>query len=74
VTVADNGPGIPDDMKAKLFQRFKGEGAKSGGHGLGLYLVKTIVDDFGGRVKAGDRVRGDYSKGAKFVLLLPAAC
>lgn len=73
VTVADNGPGIPDEMKENLFRRFKGEGAKAGGHGLGLYLVRTIVEDFGGKVRAEDRVRGDYSKGVKFIVLLPAA-
>lgn len=71
-TVADNGPGIPDDMKEKLFQRFKGEDMKATGHGLGLYLVKTIVESFGGRVRVEDRVPGDYSKGAKFAVLLPA--
>jgi PAS domain S-box-containing protein len=73
VTVADNGPGIHDEKKLNLFRRFKGAGAKAGGHGLGLYLVRTIVEDFGGRVRVEDRVPGDYSKGAKFVVLLPAA-
>jgi PAS domain S-box-containing protein len=73
VSVADNGPGIPDDMKGRLFRRFTGEGEKATGHGLGLYLVKTIVEDCGGRVRIEDRVPGDYTKGAKFVVLLPAA-
>jgi PAS domain S-box-containing protein len=73
VTVTDNGPGIPDDMKGLLFRRFKSEGEKATGHGLGLYLVKNIVEDFGGRVRVGDRVHGDHTKGAKFVVLLPAA-
>jgi signal transduction histidine kinase len=40
--------------------------------GLGLYLVKTLVDSFGGRVWVEDRVIGDYSKGARFVVVLPA--
>ena len=70
VSVADDGPGIPDDMKGQLFRRFKGEGVKASGHGLGLYLVKTIVEDFGGRVRVEDRVPGDYTRGAKFVVLL----
>jgi PAS domain S-box-containing protein len=73
VTVADDGPGIPDDMKERLFRRFKSEGDQASGHGLGLYLVKAIVEDFGGRVQVGDRVRGDYARGAKFVVLLPAS-
>jgi PAS domain S-box-containing protein len=73
VAVADDGSGIPDDIKAHLFKRFKSEGAKATGHGLGLYLVKTIAEDFGGRVRVEDRVHGDYSRGVKFVVLLPAA-
>jgi PAS domain S-box-containing protein len=73
VTVADNGPGIPDEFKSQLFMRFqKGQG-KALGKGLGLYLVRTLVHDFRGTVRVEDRVPGDYSKGAKFVVLLPAA-
>jgi signal transduction histidine kinase len=73
VAVADNGAGIPDELKRQLFRRFKTGDPKATGHGLGLYLAKAIVEDFGGRVQVGDRVPGDYSKGAKFVVLLPAA-
>jgi signal transduction histidine kinase len=40
--------------------------------GLGLYLVKTLVDSYGGHVWAGDRVPCDYMKGARFVVMLPA--
>jgi len=72
VSVADNGPGIPDDLKGLLFQRFKTGDPMATGHGLGLYLVKTIVEDFGGRVRVEDRVPGDHTKGAKFVVMLPA--
>ncbi|WP_424357619.1 PAS domain-containing sensor histidine kinase [Methanocella sp. MCL-LM] len=70
--VADDGPGIPDDQKKELFQRFKSEYQKTSGHGMGLYLVRTIVEDFGGMVRVQDRVSGDYSHGVKFVVLLPA--
>lgn len=72
-SLADDGPGIPDDLKERLFGRFKSGEAKTTGHGLGLYLVKSIVEDFGGKVRVEDRVHGDYHKGAKFVVLLPAA-
>jgi signal transduction histidine kinase len=40
--------------------------------GLGLYLVKTLVDSYGGRVWVEDRVPGDRTKGARFVVMLPA--
>lgn len=71
-SVTDNGPGIPDDLKEQLFQRFKNGDRKVTGHGLGLYLVKTIVEGFGGRVKVEDRVPGDYTKGVRLVVVLPA--
>jgi signal transduction histidine kinase len=52
--VADSGIGIPDEAKTKLFRRFyRADNAKratSDGSGLGLYLVKKIVDMFGGKV------------------------
>jgi PAS domain S-box-containing protein len=72
VYVEDNGPGISDDIKAKLFHRLSLENAKARGKGFGLYLIKQLVDDFGGKFWMEDRVPGDYTKGAKFVVLLPA--
>jgi PAS domain S-box-containing protein len=49
VRVADDGPGIPDDRKETVFG--KGEkGLESEGTGLGLYLVYTLVDHYGGSV------------------------
>lgn len=52
--VADNGIGIPKDQQAKIFKRFyRADNAKRAvgeGTGLGLYLVKMIMDNCGGRV------------------------
>ncbi|OPY28772.1 MAG: sensory histidine kinase AtoS [Methanocella sp. PtaU1.Bin125] len=73
VTVEDNGPGIPDDFKLKIFNRMLKGSDKAKGMGLGLYLVKSLVDSYGGRVWAEDRVPGDYTQGARFVVMLPAA-
>jgi PAS domain S-box-containing protein len=71
VMVEDDGPGIPDDSKAAIFNRtIKGTG-KAKGMGLGLYLVKSLVDSYGGRVWVEDRVKGDHTKGARFVVMLP---
>lgn len=74
VRVADNGPGIPDGMKERLF----GEGEKgleSDGTGIGLFLVRNLVESYGGDVRVEDR-RETPSKeggdgGAVFVVTLP---
>jgi PAS domain S-box-containing protein len=72
VDISDNGPGIPDELKKMLFGRSQRGTAKTTGRGLGLYLVKNLVDDFQGKVWVEDRVPGDYTKGSRFVVMLPA--
>ncbi len=72
VIIEDNGPGIPDELKTRIFDRFERGNTKAMGKGLGLYLVKTLVHGFHGKIWVEDRVQGDYSKGAKFVVILPA--
>ncbi len=72
VTVDDNGPGIPDDLKGRLFARFQRGNTKASGRGLGLYLVKSLVESYNGRVRVEDRITGDYAKGARFIVVLPA--
>ncbi|MGA9139164.1 MAG: PAS domain-containing sensor histidine kinase [Methanocella sp.] len=71
VTIDDTGPGIPDDLKGRLFARFQRGTTKASGRGLGLYLVKSLVESYKGRVRVEDRIPGDYSKGARFVVELP---
>ena len=73
IYIEDNGPGIPDEIKPRLFGRFQRGKTEAPGRGLGLYLVKTLVDDFGGRVWVEDRVPEDPSQGARFVVMLPSA-
>ena len=63
VRIADNGPGIPDEMKSKVFKEgFRGE--KTGRTGLGLYLVKTLMERYGGSVHVEDNV----PEGSVFIL------
>lgn len=49
VTVADNGPGIPEEAKAAVFDDGQ-KGPASSGTGIGLHLVKTIVEQYDGSV------------------------
>ena len=72
VSVEDNGPGVPEDMKVKIFNRLQRGETKVRGMGLGLYLVKSLVDSYHGRVWVEDRVSGDHTKGSRFVVILPA--
>ena len=66
VEIADNGPGIPDDQKEEVFG--KGEkGLESDGTGLGLYLVRTLVEAYDGEIE----IRDNDPEGAVFVLELP---
>jgi PAS domain S-box-containing protein len=72
ITVEDDGPGIPDDFKGKIFNRMLKGTSNAKGMGLGLYLVKSLVESYDGRVWVEDRVQGDHTKGARFIVLLPS--
>ncbi len=66
VRVGDNGPGIPSNMKDSIFREgIKGE---TGRTGLGLYIVKMLVESYGGDI----RVEDNYPEGTVFVLTLKA--
>jgi len=72
VSVEDSGPGITDDMKEKVFNRLQRGETKARGVGLGLYLVKSLVESYHGRVWVEDRVSDGHTKGSRFVVMLPA--
>jgi len=72
IAVEDNGPGIPDLLKSKLFNRIGRGRARTRGSGLGLFLVRSLIEDADGSVWVEDRVTGDYTKGSRFVIILPA--
>jgi PAS domain S-box-containing protein len=71
VSIADNGIGIPDQLKPKLFNRFQRGTTKAHGKGLGLFIVKSLVERVSGNVTIEDRVPGDYTQGAKIIVSLP---
>ncbi|GHF28238.1 PAS domain-containing sensor histidine kinase [Kordiimonas sediminis] len=56
ITVMDRGPGIPEDLRAHLFDPFVS--GKEGGSGLGLALVAGFVSEMGGTVTADNRAGG----------------
>lgn len=79
VGVLDDGPGVPDAQKDDIFGRGE-RGLESEGTGIGLYLVQSLVDSFGGDVwveDAEDRTTpAEYTEGmdgAAFVVELPRA-
>ncbi len=73
VDIEDNGPGISDELKKKLFMDGKMNKFKAERRGLGLQLVNMLVHIFMGKVWVEDRVQGDHSKGSRFVVMLPEA-
>lgn len=66
VEIADNGPGIPDEDVDSLFDRTEARGST---HGLGLYLVGTILDRYGGSIE----LASTGADGSAFVIELPRA-
>ncbi|APR80464.1 Chemotaxis regulator - transmits chemoreceptor signals to flagelllar motor components CheY [Minicystis rosea] len=68
VQVTDEGPGIPEDVLPRVFERFT-RGTKSSGLGLGLYLAKQIATAHGGDLTVVSRPE----RGVTFRLTLPVA-
>lgn len=68
--VADTGPGIAPGEREQVFDRFYrgGAGRRAGGTGIGLAVVKQLVEAHGGNVQVGDAPPGG---GTSFVVLLP---
>ena len=68
ISVADNGPGIPEDQCEEIFTPFwSSKGQK--GTGLGLAVAKKIMEEHGGSIS----VRSPKNEGAIFTIVLPAA-
>jgi signal transduction histidine kinase len=71
VRVCDRGPGVPESFRERIFEpffRLPGHAEREGGVGLGLSLVKQIVQRHGGSVRCEGREGG----GSCFVITLPA--
>jgi sensor domain CHASE-containing protein len=64
VSVIDNGRGIPDRLKAQIFDRYLQDPETRSSYGMGLYIVKMLIEAYGGTVWADDRVPGHPERGA----------
>ncbi|MDR1577505.1 MAG: HAMP domain-containing protein [Deltaproteobacteria bacterium] len=67
ITVADDGPGLPAEVKERVFEPYVTHG--QGGQGLGLAIVKAIINDHGGFIRVNDR----QPRGTVFAIHLPLA-
>jgi two-component system OmpR family sensor kinase len=69
LAVEDDGPGVPDDLNDRVFERFvRGAGDGGGSSGLGLAIVKAVAEGHGGTVEMAPPLDG---VGARFVVTLP---
>ena len=66
----DNGIGVEDERKKNIFKRKYTKNNKNGGMGIGLSLVKSIIESYGGRIWVENRIRKDHRQGSNFVMLL----
>ncbi|NHJ06139.1 MAG: PAS domain-containing protein [Candidatus Heimdallarchaeota archaeon] len=71
IEIIDNGPGIGEELKENLFDRYaRGKGTIHGS-GFGLTLVKAIIESFNGNLSVQDRDPKNRNKGSKIIIELP---
>jgi two-component system OmpR family sensor kinase len=71
LTVADDGPGIPPELRDRVFERFaRGDGDRGGSFGLGLSIVRAVAESHDGTVALAPA--GGGARGARFVVTLPS--
>ncbi len=69
----DNGRGILSENKKIIFQDISERIQDKSGKGMGLSIVKKLIESYGGSITVKDRVPGDPSQGSNFILELPYA-
>lgn len=71
LTIRDSGAGIPEDMRLRLFQPFSAGNTRSG-TGLGLTIVREVVDALGGSIQMNNRYEHGAVNGMDAIVTLPA--
>ncbi|MHA1156268.1 MAG: PAS domain-containing protein [Candidatus Heimdallarchaeota archaeon] len=71
IVFSDNGPGIDDELKKNLFDRYARSKGTIHGSGFGLTLVKEIVESYNGFISVEDRDPTNPSKGINIIIELP---
>ncbi|MFP5237773.1 MAG: sensor histidine kinase [Acidobacteriota bacterium] len=69
ISVEDNGPGVPEEIRAHLFEPFVSQSSGREGLGLGLFLAASLLDMYDGTIRYENREGG----GARFAIELPPA-
>ncbi len=73
VTIEDDGPGIPEELRERVFDRFfrvdRSRTRMTGGSGLGLAIARAVVEAHGGHIA----VQRSQPRGSAFTIALPAA-
>lgn len=69
IEISDHGRGIPDDMKGSILNRPQ-EADKIKHTGMGLTLVKALLDRYDGKISVEDRINRDFHQGTRFKVIL----
>jgi PAS domain S-box-containing protein len=69
LSIADNGPGIDEHVRARIYEMYYRGNVKSTGSGLGLYIVNSIVERLGGYIN----LQSHQGEGTTFTIFLPDA-
>ena len=67
----DNGIGVEDYRKETIFKKGRKDHKGGKGMGLGLSLVSKILRLYNGKIWVEDKIKGDYSKGSNFIVIIP---
>ncbi len=72
ISVEDNGPGVADSYKERIFTCFAHNTSRQSSRGIGLHIVRTLIERYGGTIRAEDRISGKPEGGVAihFTLVL----